>query len=340
MRHPLPALVIASLILASCVSATEPTPTVMIPYGDDALVAEPSPIALEQWPQSVADFSTMTLSGSDLRIGKVLEANTGYTKYFITYRSNGLKISGTLAIPKGDGPFPLIIQNHGYIDPAIYTNGRGLRREQDAMARAKFAVLHTDYRGHAQSDDNPNAEGPYENGLGYALDSINAILAAKALHDPRIDAERVGMIGHSMGGGVTMQILVAHPELIDAAVLYAPVNTDAWENFSRWNDDQEYAPITFATFGGTKEEAPDAWAAISPHGSLKNIQAPVLLFHGLKDKDVPIEWSNQLNLDLEALDKDIRYITYPKEGHEFGETWKHFMDTTVMFLNEHLRPTP
>jgi hypothetical protein len=28
-----------------------------------------------------------------------------------------------------------VILNHGYIDPAIYTNGRGLKREQDYLAR-------------------------------------------------------------------------------------------------------------------------------------------------------------------------------------------------------------
>jgi len=310
----------------------------MTHYGDDALVLPSVDTSvLKQFPTSVDDFRTMTLSGSDLKIGKALESNSFYTKHFITYKSNGLLISGTFAIPKGYGSFPLIIQNHGYIDPDIYTNGRGLRREQDRMARAGFAVLHTDYRGHAQSDPNPTASGSYENGLGYAVDSANAILAVRNLHDPRINAEHVGMIGHSMGGGVTLQILVAHPELIDAAVLYAPVNIDAWENFNRWNDDQEYAPITFATFGGTKEEAPKAWAAISPASSLKTIDDPIMLFQGKLDKDVPVEWSDDLSLQLKTLDKDIRYIVYPKEGHEFATNWGHFIDTSVEFFGERLK---
>lgn len=297
---------------------------------------EHPPATLHQSPTSVTDFRTMTLSGSNLVIGKVLEVNNIYTKHFITYNSNGLKISGTFSIPKGDGSFPLVIQNHGYIDPNIYTNGRGLKREQDRMARAGFAVLHTDYRGHAQSDPNPTASGSYENGLGYAVDSANAVLAVRALRDPRINTERVGMIGHSMGGGVTLQILVAHPELIDAAVLYAPVHADAWENFSRWNDDQEYAPITFRTFGGTKEEAPEAWAAISPGTSLDAIEDPILLFQGVLDKDVPATWSDDLNTKLEALHKEVRYVVYPKEGHEFAANWGNFMDTTIEFFKEHL----
>lgn len=39
-------------------------------------------------------------------------------------------------IPKGDGSYPLVILNHGHIDTDIYTLGRGLKREQDYLARA------------------------------------------------------------------------------------------------------------------------------------------------------------------------------------------------------------
>ena len=47
--------------------------------------------------------------------------------------------------------------NHGYIEPSIYVTGQGLAREQDALARAGFVVLHTDYRGHAASDPVPRS---------------------------------------------------------------------------------------------------------------------------------------------------------------------------------------
>ena len=59
--------------------------------------------------------------------------------------------------PKGPGPFPGIVLNHGYIEPSYYVTGQGLAREQDWLARAGFVVLHTDYRGHAASDPVPPA---------------------------------------------------------------------------------------------------------------------------------------------------------------------------------------
>lgn len=298
---------------------------------------DPQPI--EPYPEefSVEYFQQMTLSGSDLQIGKMLDRNDAYTRSTLTYRSNGVLVSGTISIPNGEGPYPLIIQNHGYIDPAVYTNGRGLRREQDAFARAGFAVLHTDYRKHAFSDPDPDTRDIYDNALAYALDSANAVLATRELNDPRIDATKVGMIGHSMGGGVTLHILVAHPDLIDAAVLYAPISTAAWQNFERWQlDDDPKSNPTLEAFG-LPEDNTGAWEALSQTGMLMNVDDSVLLFHGTNDKDVPLAWSNALDRQLQSLGKDITYVVYPGEGHEFGLRWNDFIQQSIAFFSVTLR---
>ena len=39
--------------------------------------------------------------------------------------SDGLAISGILQIPSGDGPFPVILLNHGYYNRAAYCSGDG-----------------------------------------------------------------------------------------------------------------------------------------------------------------------------------------------------------------------
>jgi pimeloyl-ACP methyl ester carboxylesterase len=145
-------------------------------------------------------------------------------------------------IPNGDGDYPLVILNHGHIDTDIYTLGRGLKREQDYLARNGFAVLHTDYRNHAFSDKDLSIieEKTPNRSRKYGSDSMNAIIAVReaVIHGMKevtsIDPERVGMLGHSMGGGVTMYSLVTHPDLVDAAVLYAPVHMNEYYNFNRW----------------------------------------------------------------------------------------------------------
>ena len=131
-----------SIILSGCVttetdsntitSSSNSSASVVVISSSDINVEKP----LEQVPSklSIEHFSGMKLEGSDLRLEKVLTANAVYTRHQISYKSNGLTISGIMNIPKGDGKFPLVILNHGYIDPAIYTVGRGLKREQDYFA--------------------------------------------------------------------------------------------------------------------------------------------------------------------------------------------------------------
>jgi dipeptidyl aminopeptidase/acylaminoacyl peptidase len=66
-------------------------------------------------------------------------------------------------------------------------------REQDYLARRGYVVLHTDYRNHAASDDDPKADMQLR--LGYTEDVINAVLAIKKSPLPYLDKERVGLLG-------------------------------------------------------------------------------------------------------------------------------------------------
>ncbi len=303
---------------------------------------KPNPVVIEdlnieELPSSLSipHFGKMKLVGSNLTFDKVLEKNDVYTKHAISYLSNGLKITGVFLIPNAEKPHPLLIFNHGYIDPAIYTQGRGLKREEDYMAKQGFAVLHPDYRGHAGSDKSPMTAKVYDGNLEYAMDSANAVLAVRAAKLPNVDARKIGMLGHSMGGGVTMAIMTARPELIDAAVLYAPVHARVWENFVRWRAEREEGDRTLEQFG-TYEEKPDVWNNLSPDTFLGDVAIPILLFQGTKDKDVPYEWADYLDARLTELKRDITYERYEGEGHEFSFMWTDFMKKTATFFKTHL----
>ncbi|WP_293766837.1 prolyl oligopeptidase family serine peptidase [Sporichthya sp.] len=82
------------------------------------------------------------------------------------------------------------------------------------LAHAGFVVLHTAYRGHATSDE-PVDAFDRESRLGYTRDTIHAVLALEG--EPYVDPDRMAMLGRSMGGGVTLNALVAYPGLVDAA---------------------------------------------------------------------------------------------------------------------------
>jgi len=285
---------------------------------------------------SLAYLPTRKFDGRELKLDKILESNGAYTRYHITYFSGELKISGIMNIPNGPGPYPLLILSHGFIPPKIYTNGRGLKREQDYFARHGYAVIHPDYRNHAESDkDTLNA---FRWGLGYVEDVINAVYAAKNSKLTKIDTNRIGMMGHSMGGGIAMCIMVTFPELIQAYVLYAPVSSDARDNFYRWTVKSPIADTLLTVFG-KPEENPNFWDNISPITFFNRVKAPILINHGSIDESCKLEWSERTCDSLKALEKNVTLRIYPNEKHEFINLYPQVMENTVKFFDQYLKKT-
>ena len=178
-------------------------------------------------------------------------------------------------------------------------------REQDYLARAGYVVLHTDYRNHAQSDDDPTAE--LELRLGYTEDVINAVLAVKRSTLPNLDKERIGLLGRSMGGGVTLNALVVQPGLVDAAVVFAPVSSNTVDNFNRWirgDPGRDRLADQIIERYGSPERNPQFWRDVSPRTFFNRITEPILIHHGTDDESCPIRWSRQTLAALEQAGKD------------------------------------
>jgi uncharacterized protein len=329
-------VVCSSLILSACsnnsteavVVETSPTPAATVsPTPEVSEVKEPA------HPISLPGLMEKNFSGSDLTLGKIESENASYTRYQVTYQSGEFNISGIMNIPKGEGPFPALVLGHGYIDPKIYTTGRGLRREQDYLAKNGFIVLHTDYRNHATSDDDPNNMVHFR--LGYTDDVINAALAMLDSDISQIDKTRIGYLGRSMGGGIGYNVAVVKPDLFDAIVLFAPVSPNYMQNFNRWgvNNPERYQPVYEAY--GTPDENPEFWSNLSAENFYENVNDPILILHGTLDDTCDLAWSEKATSEMQALGKDIELITYP-DGHAFGPYWTQSMVATVEFLNKHL----
>jgi dipeptidyl aminopeptidase/acylaminoacyl peptidase len=268
--------------------------------------------------------------GRDLRLGSVLSRTDAYIRYYVTYASGKLTISGILNVPRTPGRHPALVLNHGFIDPAVYTNGRGLQREQDYLARRGYVVLHTDYRNHAQSSKDPQSEVNLR--LGYTEDVINAVLALKAA--PYVDPQRVGLFGRSMGGGITYNVLVAQPGLVKAAVVYAPVSSNAVNNFNRWVRPQaEIAGAIIRTHGDPAEN-PAFWRNLSAVNFFNRITEPLLIQQGLADSTCPPVWAQQTYAALQKAAKQATLYTYPGEEHAFAAAWPRSMARSVAFLKQ------
>ncbi len=314
----------------SAVKTLAPPASPSPPAPSPSLTPSPAP-----HPVSLPALMRKELSGRDLKLGRVLARNSAYTRYFVTYESGTLTVSGVMNVPRGAGPFPVVILNHGYRDVTTYVNGEGLAREQDYLARHGYVALHVDYRNHAQSDDDPRSELNLR--LGYVEDAINAVLAVKASSIPQLDRERIGMLGRSMGGGVTLGAAVARPELLKAIVLYSSVSSNYVDNFNKWTRPRAALANRIVTTYGSPSANPEFWRNVSAINFLDRISMPVLMHHGTRDLSTPLVWSQRTLAGLKAEGKDAQLLVYRGQPHVFTSSWTLSIERTVAFLDRHLK---
>jgi dipeptidyl aminopeptidase/acylaminoacyl peptidase len=321
-------------------SASDPTPGDPTP-GAAGPSPKPAPTRKPEaaLPRVDSAFSLPALMrekfrGSRIRQVRVQAQTDAYTRSEVTYRSGDLTVSGVLLRPRGRGPFPGIVLNHGYIEPSVYVTGQGLAREQDYLARHGFAVLHTDYRGHAASD--PATPLERETRLGYTRDAINAVLALEK--EPYVDPDRMAMLGRSMGGGVTLNALVARPGLVDAAVVYASVSSRFLDNLRHFTipGRPEAARALFDRFG-TPQQEPGFYRQLSSRTYFDRITEPVLMHHGTRDESCPFPWARTTARLLKEAGVRTRLDVYPGEMHAFVPRWQDSIERTVRFIREQFR---
>ncbi|QLQ10569.1 MAG: prolyl oligopeptidase family serine peptidase [Nocardioidaceae bacterium] len=302
-----------------------------------APISTPTPTATPTEPPhpvSLPAYFDRPYRGTSLKIGATLTDNADYRESDATFTVNGLSLSGQLLVPQGKGPFPAVVMAHGYIDPAIYTSGRGLTREQDWLARRGYVVLHVDYRNHAWSDKDPDAD--LELRLGYTEDVIGAALSLRK--QKWVDGDRMAILGRSMGGGVVYNALAARPGLFKAGIAFAPVSSLARENFERWTRPDPgrgglVARIIDAY--GEPSDNPEFWAEASARTFFDRITEPVLIHHGTSDDTCPIRWSRQTHRAMKAVGVDVTLRVYDGEQHAFGPQQEPAMQRTLAFLAEH-----
>ena len=301
--------------------------------------AEPPPPAV--YPVSIDALQQMRRWGSDLKIVGTVARAAAYTQYAITYRSGNLTITGQMYVPAGDGPFPVMIMNHGYIPIEEYTSGMDSRRESPFVASNGFVAIHPDFRNYAGSDDDENHS---ENltAFGWADDSLNLVDAVKRSGLPFLDRNRIGYWGHSNGGQVSMMALVSQraPD-IKAFVLFAPTSPDYADNFNHWTRERTEQANKVRARHGWPEDHPEFYTGLSvgPHFTESVTRGPVLLFHGTGDTNTPYAWSERSAALMKDAGIDITFVSPRGENHLFSDNaWRGGVATQFLnFINEHVK---
>jgi len=277
-------------------------------------------------------LSVKSFNGAELTLIKLLAETNKYTKHSVTYRSENLKVSGVLYIPKGKGPFPGVVLGHGYIDTKINKNGQGMRREQDYLASRGFIVLHTDYRNHSFGDNDPDSQLKFR--MDYSTDVINAGLALRNSKIRTLDKRKIAYMGRSMGGGIGFNVAVAKSAegIFSSFVLFAPTSANYVENFNKWGRGNPERANPLVKFVGLPEENSSFWASLSPENYWSQVSSPIMIHHGDKDESCPIRWARAAAKGLKASGQDVTLHIYRGEGHNLMAGWGKAMARSIDFM--------
>src|ERR1051325_3708078 len=229
-------------------------------------------------PLQIEAVRTRDYPGSDILIEKVLDPGMNYSRYYVSYLSEGLKIYALMTVPNGEKPatgWPVIIFNHGYIPPDVYRTTERYVAYVDLIARSGYIVFRSDYRGHDQSEG--EATGAYSS-PGYVVDVLNAVASMKRY--PDAVPGRIGMWGHSMGGYITLRSMVISQD-IKAGVIWGGVVASYPDLLTKWRLGPGASPtptpsarswrFSLVEQFGSPEENPEFWNSISANSYLSDI---------------------------------------------------------------------
>lgn len=282
--------------------------------------------------------------GSDIVIEDILDPGVGYSRYYVSYLSEGLKIYALMTVPNGEKPvtgWPVVIFNHGYIPPNVYRTTERYIAYVDLIARSGYIVFRSDYRGHDQSEG--QAGGAYSR-PDYTVDVLNAVASMKRY--PDADPNRIGMWGHSMGGYITLRSMVITGD-IRAGVIWAGVVASYPDMLTRWRRGSgSSVPPTpssrswrssLATEYGSPEENPEFWNSISANSYLHDVSGPIQLHHGTVDTDVPLEFSELLFYQMIQAGQYVELYKYDGDNHNISNYFSQAMQRTIEFFDRYVK---
>jgi dienelactone hydrolase len=351
------------LSLSACLSSiqvdapapTRPPPQVtIVTSAPPTLTPSPTPTPTTAgwiYPYTIAGLREHAYQGGKVRVGEQIEETDVYTRYLIEYPSDGLTITGVMQVPKaGEAPFPVILMNHGFFNRGVFNSGDGTDRAAEFLNRRGYLTLSSDYRSWGDSDTGYSL---FYSGL--VIDVINLLDAVSSI--PEADPERIGMWGHSMGGGVTLKILAVTggrvapndnegrietnmPE-IKAAILYSTVSADDADIIDRWGpgcigdiaagerlygcNSSDILPLDLPPGLVQAYKAavydPELLRQVAALHHLDDVAVPVQIHYGTEDgkfiSGTPPDWSRKAYDGFIVAGKQAEIFAYEGEGHSF-----------------------
>lgn len=226
----------------------------------------------------------------------------------VHYRGlDGEPLSAWLWLPKKwQAPGPCVLSFHGGPEGQELPD---FRSDYQALLGQGIAVLAPNVRGSGGFGKrfvNLDNQELRFNGIKDIKASVDYLIINK-IADPK----RLGIMGGSYGGYMTMAGLTEYPELFRAgADLYGLVNFETFfAHTEPW-----MAAISTVEYGDPKTQG-ELLKKLSPINKIDRVKAATLVLHGANDTNVPVIEAQQVVDNLTRRGVPVELIMFPDEGH-------------------------
>lgn len=255
-------------------------------------------------------------------------------------KGNPLKIHAYTFIPKNidrSKKHPLLVYVHGGVHSNLGTGCAHIIKE---MVNQGYIVVAPDYRGSTGYGEQFYKFIDY-GGLEVedAFEARNFMLE----NEPLVDPERVGILGWSHGGLITLMNIFNHPDSYKVAYAGVPVS-DLVARMAYKGHHYESLYSAPYHIGKTAAEDPWEYRRRSPAWHAEKLQTPLLIHTNTNDEDVNVLEVEHLIKSLKAAGKDFEYKIYQNEpgGHVFNRIDTKFAKESRneiwAFLAKRLKP--
>lgn len=224
--------------------------------------------------------------------------NPGIELSIVTYVSNGLKVKGLLAEPKDDQKYDGFL----YLRGGIKNVGKVRPSRIVQFASEGFIVFAPFYRGNQGGEGNEDFGG---------TDREDAFSAFQLLTElPRV--KKVHIFGFSRGGVMALFTAIQFPE---AASLVT------WGGVSdmslTYEERKDLRRMMKRVIGGTPLKVKEQYDYRTPLYSVEQLEPPVLIIHGRKDRNVSVEHAYRLEQRLLEFGKKVESWYFERYTHYF-----------------------
>jgi dipeptidyl aminopeptidase/acylaminoacyl peptidase len=253
---------------------------------------------------------------------------------------NPVKFWSYVFIPKGidiDKKYPLIVFPHGGVHSNFSTYYTHIVKE---LVAQQYIVVAAEYRGSTGYGKSFYEKIDYG---GLEVADVKASRDYMIKNYDFVDKNRVGIIGWSHGGLISLMNIFEHPKAYKVAFAGVPVS-DLISRMGYYDD--EYRALYSADYhiGKTAMEDVEEYRRRSPAWNAHKLKTPLLIHTNTNDDDVNVLEVEHLIKSLKAEEKEFEYEIFQDVpgGHSFDrmdtKTAKQIRVKIYKFLAGYLQP--